>query len=135
MVKAGKKKAKGNGRDYAGELEFELKQLRSQVRDVGENIILRREGEIETLIDYLAQLTVAKLKSDVPLLLRQLRQLKLKPHKGRLKDMKEIDLLLAHLRDKVSALPEKSAAQAKKKRVRKVAVPKKVPAPAGNAVT
>jgi hypothetical protein len=114
MVKAGKKKDKGNGRDIAGELEFELKLLRSQVRDVGENVILRREGEIETLIGYLAQLKPSRLKADAPLWLRELRQLKLKPHKGRLKDLKEIDQLLTLLRDRLADGPQKDVVVKKK---------------------
>lgn len=79
----------------------ELNLLRSLVRDVGEGYILRREGEIETLISYLKSLSPAGLKAVVPTLLQEIRSLKLKPAKGRIKDLKGIDELIEDLTDDV----------------------------------
>ncbi len=90
------------------ELVRELKHLRGVVREVGESFILRREGEIETIIGHLAAIPAAPLKAEAPDWLHDIRELKLKPAKGRLKDLKEIDELIEELADQVmSAQVEK----------------------------
>ena len=76
------------------ELIAELRHLRAAVRDVGESFILRREGEIETVISNLAAVSTPFLKTRSPGWLHEIRELKLKPAKGRLKDLKEIDRLI-----------------------------------------
>ena len=83
------------------ELVRELKHLRATVRDVGENFILRREGEIETIIGLLTTIPPAPLKTEAPDWLHEIRELKLKPAKGRLKDLKELDVLIEELADRV----------------------------------
>ena len=83
------------------ELVRELKHLRGAVREAGENFILRREGEIETIIGHLATIPATPLKADAPEWLHEIRELKLKPAKGRLKDLKEIDALIGNLADHV----------------------------------
>ncbi len=99
MLKAAKKSAGPTIKERVAELESELKLLRKLVREVGENSILRREGEIEALIGYLGSITPTCLKTKAPSWLKEIRLLKIKPHKGRLKDMKEIDRILAFLLD------------------------------------
>jgi hypothetical protein len=83
------------------ELVRELKHLRVLVRDAGESFILRREGEIETIISHLAAVPRSPLKTELPGWLQEIRELKLKPAKGRLKDLKEIDALIEKLTDQV----------------------------------
>jgi hypothetical protein len=97
------KKPNGPSRsDAVGkELMRELKHLRVLVRDAGESFILRREGEIETIISHLAAVPRSPLKSESPGWLQEIRELKLKPAKGRLKDLKEIDALIEKLTDQV----------------------------------
>ena len=98
-----KKKAKSPlSRDAVmEELVGELRHLRAAVREVGESFILRREGEIETLISHLAAVPTALLKRESSAWLREIRDLKLKPAKGRVKDLKGIDGLIEGLTDQV----------------------------------
>ena len=83
------------------ELVGELRHLRAAVREVGESFILRREGEIETVISQLESVSTALLKRESTGWLHEIRDLKLKPAKGRLKDLKGIDELIAGLTDRV----------------------------------
>lgn len=76
------------------ELTRELRHLREMVRDVGESFILRREGEIEAVISQIPSAPTALLRGEVAGWLRELHALKLKPQKGRLKDLKGIDRLI-----------------------------------------
>ncbi|WP_298273320.1 hypothetical protein [Geobacter sp.] len=102
MTSGSKTKQSGaNGEDLLRELEQELKHLRAVVREAGENFILRREGEIETIISYLASLPRKSVREEVPEWLRELHRLKLKPAKGRLRDLKEIDRIIECLTDGV----------------------------------
>ena len=98
-----KKKAKSPAsRDAVmEELAGELRHLRAAVREVGESFILRSEGEIETLISHLAAVPTALLKRESTVWLREIRDLKLKPAKGRLKDLKGIDGLIEGLTHEV----------------------------------
>jgi len=79
------------------ELVNELKVLRMAIREVAEGFILRKEGEIETLLDYLLNMPPGRLKAVVRLWMRETRALKLKPAKGRIKDLKKVDSLLNDL--------------------------------------
>ncbi len=119
---------KGKGKEaFLEELSEQLKHLRRLVREVGESFILRREGEIETLLAYFEALPQAKLKSQCPAWLRQISHLKLKPNKGRLKDLKGIDKIIDDLLDGVIAAQEPSKKIAKKKHGAKAAKAGAVP--------
>jgi hypothetical protein len=98
-----KNKAKGHAsRDAVmAELVGELRHLRGGVREVGESFILRSEGEIETLISHLAAVPTALLKREASAWLGEIRDLKLKPAKGRLKDLKGIERLIEGLANQV----------------------------------
>ena len=71
------------------ELTTELKSLRASVRETAEGFILCKEGEIETLLDYLLKMPPGRLKDIARPWLRETRNLKLKPDKGRIKDLKK----------------------------------------------
>jgi len=88
------------------ELLRELKHLRATVREVGENFILRREGEIETIIGLLATIPAAPLKKEAPGWLHEIREVKLKPAKGRLRDLKALDALIEELADQVMTVQD-----------------------------
>jgi hypothetical protein len=83
------------------ELIREFKHLRVLVREIGENFILRQEGEIETAISNLEGLSPAKLRAVAPALIQELRLLKVKPAKGRFKDLKELNRLFEELTNRV----------------------------------
>lgn len=92
---------KKNGSAVIDDLAVELKYLRATVRDVGESFIMRREGEIETLLTYLEGLSARQVKDDAREWLHEVRHLKVKPQKGRLRDLKAIDALLEKLLDTI----------------------------------
>lgn len=79
------------------ELINELKSLRGDIREVAEGFVLCKEGEIETLLDYLLKMPPENLKTFANPWLRETRNLKLKPAKGRIKDLKKLDSLLQEL--------------------------------------
>jgi hypothetical protein len=95
-METGKKSRQGT---VQHELVNELKALRASVRETAEGFILRKEGEIETLLDYLLKMPPTKLKAIARPWLREAQALKLKPAKGRIKDLKKIDHLLQDLLD------------------------------------
>lgn len=101
MVKerTGKKRAASS--ETCTDLVREFKHLRILVREVGENFILRREGEIETAISGLEALPPGKLRAVAPALIEGLRTLKVKPAKGRFKDVKELNRLIEDLTNRV----------------------------------
>ncbi len=101
MNKTSDRREKNNGsvRELQDEFLRELKLLRTQAREVCENFMLRREGNIETIISSIPLVNRKKLKELLPSWLREIHHLKLKPHKGRLKDLKEIDRIIANLQD------------------------------------
>lgn len=111
-----KTKSPSKSEEVREELVRELKHLRVAVREVGENFILRREGEIETVIGLLATVPAASLKKDTPDLLNDIRGLKLKPTKGRLKDLKEICAFIEELANLVMDLQDRKKANAPSKR-------------------
>jgi hypothetical protein len=79
----------------------ELRNFRGLMKEVGESFILRREGEIETIISYLDTVPPEILLSEAAEWLREIYDLSLKPAKGRLKDLKRIDKLIKELEDRV----------------------------------
>jgi hypothetical protein len=85
------------------DLVAELKYLRGIVHDIGENLIIRTEGEIESLIANLQALPKSQQRRIGKGWLREARALDVKPAKGRLKDLRRLDRLLASLQDTVVA--------------------------------
>lgn len=101
-MKTAKKEVKSSGRAAVlEELVGELRRLRGAVRDVGEGFILRKEGEIELVISQLENVPTALLKRESRGWLNEIRGIKLKPAKGRSKDLKGIDELIDGLAERV----------------------------------
>jgi hypothetical protein len=109
------KKSRGRGEDLQNEYIRELKLLRSMAHEVCDNFTLRREGNIETIISCLATVPRKKLREMLPEWLREIRSLKLKPQKGRLKDLKEIDRVITGLQEKVMDTQEKKGRKTRKR--------------------
>jgi hypothetical protein len=107
----------GAGDEQLEEFVSELKLLRTMVREVGENFILRREGEIETLLGYTQALPGKELRRRLPEWLGELRRLKLKPRKGRMRDLKEIDRLVEELTAALADAQDTTNGMARKHRV------------------
>lgn len=106
MIKPGKPKKPTKNGELQDELIRELKHLRVVTREVGENFILRREGEVEAVIANLSGVPPGKLRAVASDLLRDLHSLKLKPEKGRFKDLKELDQLIGTLTERVMTAQE-----------------------------
>ena len=108
------------------QLSSELKALRTSVRESAESFMLCKEGEIENLLDSLMKLSPRKLKAAALLWTRELRDLKLKPQKGRIKDLKKLDNILEclanHLIEVEESEPVKTAPRAKKPAAKKSAI-------------
>jgi len=119
MVKPGKPKKPTKNGELRDELIRELKHLRVVTREVGENFILRREGEVEALIANLASVPPGKLRTVASDLLRDPHNLKLKPDKGRLKDLKELDQLIGALAERVMTAQDCGKTTRKKSDVKK----------------
>ena len=117
MVKKseGQKKSKHKVDGPQEEFVRELKLLRSLAHEVCDNFTLRREGNIETIISCLATVPRKKLREMLPEWLRDIRSLKLKPQKGRLKDLKEIDRVITGLQEKVLDTQEKKGQKTRKR--------------------
>ncbi len=81
------------------ELVTELKSLRASVRETAEGFILCKEGEVEALLDYLLKMPPVRLKTIARTWVKEIHGLKIKPAKGRVKDLKKIDVLLHDLLD------------------------------------
>ncbi len=93
----------------------ELKLLRTLLHEVCDNFTLRREGNIETIISCLATVPRKKMRVMLPEWLRDIGSLKLKPQKGRLKDLKEIDRIIAGLQEKIMDTQEKKGHKTRKR--------------------
>jgi hypothetical protein len=92
----------------------EFKHLRVLVREIGENFILRQEGAIETAISNLEGLQPGKLRTVAPTLIEELRKLKVKPAKGRFKDLKELNRLIDELTSRVISAQDRSKGAGKR---------------------
>lgn len=79
----------------------ELKHLRTLVREIGEQFILRREGEVETIISHLEGVPTKIIKDQASDWLHEIKTLKLKPAKGRMRDLKGIDALIEDLTEQI----------------------------------
>lgn len=99
MTRTGNKQT--DDTEVRAELVGKLKHLRALVREAGENFILRHEGDIETVISSLDALPAGKLRTVAPGLTKDLRKLKVKPEKGRFKDLKELNKLIEELTTRV----------------------------------
>lgn len=95
---------RGNRQELLSGMTNEFRYLRNIIRGVGEAFVIRRESEVEELVDVLDTLPSDDLRSLAPKWLHQLRQLKVKPTKGRLKDLKQIDLILEEFSNVVAEL-------------------------------
>lgn len=107
-----KKKAKATrkrdkekpGRDaLAAELAAELAKVRSMLKESSENLMTRLDGELVALSRYLNGEGLPDEKPQLPAagalseMIAQARALKVKPHKGRVKDLGRIEGLLKSL--------------------------------------
>ncbi|BDV44084.1 hypothetical protein GURASL_30070 [Geotalea uraniireducens] len=112
----GERSSGGKTEDLYNEVACELKLLRSVVREIGESFILRREGEIETLLGCLETLPRKRVRDAAPEWLRELHRLKVKPHKGRLRDLKELDRLVGELMEQFMELQQETCGRPRRNR-------------------
>jgi hypothetical protein len=79
-------------------LEAELGRLRVLVREVGEAYITNLEAEVVQIQSDLASVA-GDLRTDEPVvrMIEEIRTLRVKPGKGRMKDVKRMDALIDRL--------------------------------------
>lgn len=105
--------AKKTSPENEQELVAELRHLRTVARDVAENFILRCEADIETILSGLARLPRGTMRRKNGEWEKLVKGLKLKPGKGRLKDLKDLHNVVGKLLADV--LEESERRQPKKK--------------------
>jgi len=96
-----KKNDRNNSDELRQALVEELRTLRQTVREAGEGFILRKEGEIEALLNYLLEMRPPQVEKFGRSWLRESRDLSIKPTKGRIKDLRRLDALLEDLLSRV----------------------------------
>lgn len=122
------KKSQHNSSEELRQTLFdELRSFRQTVREAGESFILRKEGEIEALLNYLLEMRPAQVEKFGRSWLRESRELSIKPTKGRIKDLRRINAFLEDLLSHASEVdtPAKKSRTTQPKRLlqRKVKEP------------
>ncbi len=81
-------------------VKMELKRLRSLLEEITSAYLIKREAEVESFISAISENESAKEErfKDIRSMQRGLRNLKVKPEKGRYKDIKRVEALIASLR-------------------------------------
>ena len=88
-----------NGRDSRKAMDIELNRLRSLFREIVENYATKVEGEIAQLQEVMQENGQKSGQTEaIQAMLTSLRQLKVKPEKGRGKDLKRIHGLVQEMR-------------------------------------
>ncbi|MSS73439.1 MAG: hypothetical protein EXS64_18410 [Candidatus Latescibacteria bacterium] len=88
-----------NGRDARKSMDIELNRLRSLFREIVENYATKVEGEIAQLQEVMQEHGEERGREEaIQAMLTSIRQLKVKPEKGRLKDLKRIHDLVQEMR-------------------------------------
>jgi len=95
-----------NREEMLTEMVAEFRHLRNIIREVGEALIIRKESQVEALVEMLETLSASELRALSPEWLRQIKQLKVKPAKGRMKDLKQIVHLMEEFQEKAEELRE-----------------------------
>lgn len=86
-----------NGRDPIKSMGVELHRLRSLFREIVENYATKVEGEIAQLQEVMQE-NGKDREEGIQAMLTSLRQLKVKPEKGRRRDLKRIHDLVQEMR-------------------------------------
>jgi hypothetical protein len=106
-VPARKKVAKASKEVRASELAVELAKMRSIVKEIGENLVTRMDADLAALALYLEGTGLAEEKPVLPpagvigSMMAEVKALKVKPHKGRVKDLWRVADLLRSLSSKM----------------------------------
>lgn len=97
-----------SSREDQDAIVLELSYIRTILKDISEALVLRVEGEISTVLSYLAAMNPKDRKKIVSIWQKELRGSTFKPAKGRLKDLKKIDRLMESLLDLIIDYDSKS---------------------------
>lgn len=87
-------------------LQVEVRRARSLVKEIAANYVSKLEGRAEDVSAFIEELEIDP-KDDFPRLIKKFRELDLKPHKGRRKDLRQLDDVLESLRVDIETLLEK----------------------------
>lgn len=80
-------------------VQMELKRLRCLLEEITSAYLIKRQAQIESLISAIAENESAKEEQlkNIRSIQKDLRTLKVKPEKGRYKDLKRVDALIVDL--------------------------------------
>jgi hypothetical protein len=105
-----KKKAESGGRGHQQDLSAELSALRANFVDILSRYQANREAQLLACIESLSEQTHAGMEGvnhdekRVLAILEEVRKLRLKPEKGRLKDVRRIDELIEKIYERLVRL-------------------------------
>ncbi len=95
--------AAANGRGVRKTMDVELNRLRSMFKEIVENYAAKIEGEIAQVCEEVREQEGEDCEEALQAMLTCLRQIKVKPEKGRLRDLKRIHELVKEMRSLVEA--------------------------------
>jgi len=80
-------------------VQMELKRLRSLIEEITSAYLIKRQAQIESFISAISENESAKEErlKDIRKMQKGLRSLKVKPEKGRYKDLKRVENLIVNL--------------------------------------
>ena len=92
-----------NGHGVRKTTDVELNRLRSMFKEIVENYAAKIEGEIAQICEEVREQEGEDCEEALQAMLACLRQLKVKPEKGRLRDLKRIHELVKEMRSLAEA--------------------------------
>jgi hypothetical protein len=87
----------GEWQKVSSSVQMELRHLRSLLEEITSSYLIKRQAQIESLISSLSENEFVKKEQDIRSIQKNLRSLKVKPEKGRYKDLKKVEDLIANL--------------------------------------
>ncbi len=92
--------------DLRKSIQVELRRIRSIVKEIASNYVSKLEASAEDMAKGLEEIQI-DAKDDLRKILKSIRELNVKPNKGRRKDLRKIDDLIETLRGEVDVLRDK----------------------------
>lgn len=105
-VRQEKRESMLSSSDWRKSLQVELRRVRSLVKEIAANYVSKLEGRAEDIARVLDEVELGS-KDDFQRLIKRFRELNVKAHKGRRKDMRQLECVIDDMRVDLDALREK----------------------------
>ena len=92
--------------DWKKSLQVEIRRVRSLVKEIAANYVSKLEGRAEDLA-RIADEVAMESKEEFQRIIKRFRALNVKPHKGRRKDLRQLEDLIDSLRTDMESMGEK----------------------------